>query len=190
MERRPITPGEVPISESDLQPLVDARRRFLAFIESRVGDSADAEDILQTAYAKVAEKRETLDDRASIVPWFYQILRNAITDHYRHAAARSRALQRPEAASDLTTEPDAEVERSVCECFRALLPNLTEDQRDILERVDLAEATPTDVAGELGITPNAARVRLHRARHALREELERTCRTCAEHGCLDCSCGS
>jgi len=32
-------------------------------------------------------------------------------------------------------------------------------------------------------------VRLHRARAALREKLVRSCRTCAEHGCLDCSCG-
>jgi RNA polymerase sigma-70 factor (ECF subfamily) len=33
-------------------------------------------------------------------------------------------------------------------------------------------------------------VRLHRARQALKRELERSCGTCATHGCLDCTCGA
>ena len=41
---------------------------------------------------------------------------------------------------------------------------------------------------EDGITPNLAMVRLHRARRALRLRLEESCRACAAHGCLDCSC--
>jgi RNA polymerase sigma-70 factor (ECF subfamily) len=32
------------------------------------------------------------------------------------------------------------------------------------------------------------RVRLHRARRALGRQLTLSCRTCAEHGCFDCSC--
>jgi len=44
------------------------------------------------------------------------------------------------------------------------------------------------VAKELGITPNNLKVRRHRARQQLRERLEEVCRTCAKHGCLDCSC--
>ncbi|HCN31333.1 MAG TPA: RNA polymerase subunit sigma-70, partial [Verrucomicrobiales bacterium] len=32
-------------------------------------------------------------------------------------------------------------------------------------------------------------VRLLRARRKLREQVERTCRACATHGCLDCDCG-
>ena len=34
----------------------------------------------------------------------------------------------------------------------------------------------------------ATMVRLHRARKALRLRLEETCRACADHGCLDCTC--
>jgi RNA polymerase sigma-70 factor (ECF subfamily) len=30
---------------------------------------------------------------------------------------------------------------------------------------------------------------VHRARQALRRRLEESCGTCAEHACLDCSCG-
>jgi len=45
-----------------------------------------------------------------------------------------------------------------------------------------------DVAAELGVTPNNAAVRLHRARGALKKRLEQTCGTCTQHGCLDCTC--
>lgn len=45
------------------------------------------------------------------------------------------------------------------------------------------------LAGELGRNANNLRVRHHRARQQLRERLEQTCRLCAKHGCLDCTCG-
>jgi RNA polymerase sigma-70 factor (ECF subfamily) len=31
---------------------------------------------------------------------------------------------------------------------------------------------------------------VHRARKALRQQVEKACGTCAEHGCLDCHCKS
>ena len=58
----------------------------------------------------------------------------------------------------------------------------------MLREVDLKGRRPVDVAAEQGITPNAAMVKLHRARRALRMRLEESCRTCATHGCLDCTC--
>ncbi|MGZ7100373.1 MAG: RNA polymerase sigma factor, partial [Candidatus Angelobacter sp.] len=38
------------------------------------------------------------------------------------------------------------------------------------------------------ITAENAAVRVHRARKALRRQVELPCGTCAEHGCLDCHC--
>jgi RNA polymerase sigma-70 factor (ECF subfamily) len=40
-----------------------------------------------------------------------------------------------------------------------------------------------------GISPSNAGVRVFRAREALRKQVVRSCGTCAEHGCLDCTCG-
>ena len=58
----------------------------------------------------------------------------------------------------------------------------------MLRRVDLEGQRPVDVAAQYGITANSAMVKLHRARRALRVRLEQSCRACAEHGCLDCTC--
>jgi RNA polymerase sigma-70 factor (ECF subfamily) len=56
--------------------------------------------------------------------------------------------------------------------------------------VDLEGGSVGDYARKAGITPNNASVRLHRAREALRKQVEKTCGTCATHGCLDCTCGT
>jgi hypothetical protein len=47
-----------------------------------------------------------------------------------------------------------------------------------------------DYAASAGISSSNAGVRIFRARAALRREVSRSCGTCAEHGCLDCSCGT
>ena len=98
----------------------------------------------------------------------------------------SRSSTRP-CTRNHTSSP--EVEAALCHCFEALLPALRPEYSEILRRVDLEGSRPADFAREAGLTANNAMVRLHRARKALRADLQRSCRTCADHGCLDCSCG-
>jgi RNA polymerase sigma-70 factor (ECF subfamily) len=47
-----------------------------------------------------------------------------------------------------------------------------------------------DFAGEAGITADNASVRVFRAREALRKQVKTSCGPCADHGCLECSCGT
>lgn len=171
-----------------LQTLVDSHHRFLAFIEPRVGNRADAEEILQSAFATAVQQEPSLEQE-TVIAWFFRVLRNALVDHYRRKAAEQRALAQHSQVIDLEPADLAELDRTVCQCFRALLPTLKNEYADLLSAVDLQGKSVTVVADELGITANNAGVRLHRARHALKKRLEETCRTCAEHGCLDCTCG-
>src|SRR5690606_37036669 len=85
-------------------------------------------------------------------------------------------------------QPAPEIVNHLCRCFEPLLPTLKPEHEAILRRIDLEGMRPVDFAMQKAITPNNAMVRLHRARRALRERMQRSCRTCAEHGCLDCSC--
>lgn len=185
---RPTSPIDAPEVDAVLSHLVDGHRRFLAFVRARVEDQQAAEEILQSAFVKAAAKRGHLRDEESSVAWFFRILRNAIVDHYRHRAARERLAEASAGAQALDRHPE-EDHRELCSCFEALLPTLSDNYATMLRAVDLAGRSVNEVADELGITPNNAHVRLHRARTALRKRLEQTCGTCAEHGCLDCTCG-
>jgi DNA-directed RNA polymerase specialized sigma24 family protein len=57
-----------------------------------------------------------------------------------------------------------------------------------MQRVDIDGVSVQAYAAELGIQANNAAVRIHHARQALRARVMRSCGTCAEHGCLDCTC--
>ncbi len=188
MRRTQTKPRRANLSADALTVLVANHRRFLAFLKRRVGSRAQAEDILQAALLKSLESRARVRDEGSVVAWFYRVLRNAVIDHYRAAAAEQRALEA--AAPPVVAEPGfaAELERAVCTCVLEELATLRPAYGRLLRRVDVEGRSIRDVAKELGIPANNARVRLHRARRALRDRLRLTCRTCADHGCLDCTC--
>ncbi len=147
---------------------------------------AEAEDILQAAFVRGIEKGASIRDAESSVAWFYRLLRNALIDHYRRSGTERRVFS-AEVAEETATH-HTEIVGEVCTCIRALLPALKTEYAQIIQRVDLNEESLADVANTLDITPNNAAVRLHRARAALRLQLQRSCGTCATHGCLDCGC--
>jgi RNA polymerase sigma-70 factor (ECF subfamily) len=173
--------------EAVVRTLVENHRHFLSFLERRVGSRAVAEELLQAAFVRTLEKGKELRDGESAVAWFYRLLRNALSDHYRKQAAEGRALVR-EAREATEVGSDPELKDTICACVGELLPTLKPEYAELLRQVDLEERSVPEIAAEVGITPNNAGVRLHRARQALKQQLERSCGSCATHGCLDCSC--
>ncbi|NIQ39259.1 MAG: sigma-70 family RNA polymerase sigma factor [Proteobacteria bacterium] len=168
--------------------LVDNHQRFLSFLTRRVGNPSDAEEILQAAFVKGVEKSDSIRDGETVVAWFYRLLRNAVIDYYRHRDAERRALERVAGMGTETESVKADFESAVCQCVNDLLPTLKNDYAVLLRRVDLEGVSIPEVAKEAGITENNTRVKLHRARTTLRKQLEISCGSCAEHGCLDCTC--
>lgn len=170
--------------------LLANHRRFLSFLEARVGSRDDAEEILQDAFVRSVQKGDEIRDSENAVAWFYRLLRNAVVDHYRRRSAGHRLLETfAQQLSDPDERAEPTTERVVCECVQELVAVLKQEHADLITQVDLQGADVVTVAESMGITPGNVRVRLHRARVALRQEVERTCRTCATHGCMDCTCG-
>ena len=168
------------------EPLLANLKTFVAFARSRVGDAHLAEDVVQESLVKAlaAAKKPTKEEET--MAWFYRILRRSIIDLYRRRSVNKAALERLE--RDLDSPPDAEEKRVVCGCVKALIPTLKPDYAELIRRLDLGGETPEQVGVALGMTANNLRVRHHRARQQLRERLEQTCRLCAKHGCVDCTC--
>jgi RNA polymerase sigma factor (sigma-70 family) len=172
-----------------LQVLLDNHARFLAFLERRVGSRDEAEDILQEAFVRSLDRAPDPRSSESITAWFYRVLRNAITDHYRRQGSRGRTLERLAAeTADGVQDPDEGLEALVCGCVMSLMETLKPEYGAAIRRVDLDGTSVRGYAEEAGITPSNAGVRLHRAREALRKQVALTCGTCLDHGCLDCRC--
>lgn len=166
--------------------LAEMHGRFLCFLRARVGEAATAEDILQAAYVKALEHEAELREEESAVAWFYRILRNAVADHFRQAAVRSKAAE--EITAKWKESYELELEAETCACILEAIRVLKPGYRTVIERVDLGGESMESFAKEEGTTANNAYVRAHRARKAVARKLMEVCGTCATHRCIDCTC--
>jgi len=165
--------------------LLGQRMAFLRFLAARVGPEA-AEDILQSCYLKLVEKRPQIEKDESVISWFYTVLRHATIDYYRRNASRNRAHE--QFAAEAPVSYETEIKANICQCLSGVLDTLKGDYRTALQAVDLDGRSVVEYAKAEGTSPNNAGVRLHRARKAAAKRLTQVCGACAEHKCLDCTC--
>ncbi|HUR35635.1 MAG TPA: sigma-70 family RNA polymerase sigma factor [Vicinamibacterales bacterium] len=179
--------GEV---AAPLATLLENHRAFLRFLERRLGDRAIAEDILQDAFARTIARPEGVPADDGVIPWFYRTLRNASIDQFRRRGAASRAIDA--FARELQTHdwPVDDVEAEICACVGRLAQTLKPEYAAALQAIDIQGVPVKTFAEQHGLTANNAAVRVFRAREALKRRVTESCGTCAEHGCMNCSCQS
>jgi RNA polymerase sigma-70 factor (ECF subfamily) len=170
--------------------LLENHRAFLRYLERRVGDRALAEDILQDAFATVVARPEQAPADEAIVPWFYRTLRNAAVDQFRRRGAAGRAFEAFARELETREDPGAEIEAEICACVSRLASTLKPEYAEALPAIEVGGVAVKEYAERKGLSSSNAAVRVFRARQALRKRVTESCGTCAEHGCLNCTCRS
>ncbi len=177
-----------------IEQLSRERARHLTYLARRVSSQADREDIVQQAYGKALTHIEQLRDEDKLDAWFRGILRRSIADFY---ASRANELRRREELEQdpvvFGQSPSTTVEQGafgMCHCGEAFMEGLSQKTAELVRRVDIEQESPSEVAPDLGLTANTARVRLHRAHARLREELRNHCGGGGDsyRDYLDCEC--
>lgn len=164
--------GEVRSLEDLWRRHADAVKRFCIRRCATPDDVADAVSATFLAARRAARRYEDQGEGAR--PWLLGIARNEVRRQHRSVARRLRLALRlggtaPRFAGD---EYDA-VERAIdaarlTPVLRDALAALSAGEREVLELVAGDDLTPTEAAQVLGTSPNAARVRLSRARSRAR----------------------
>ena len=124
----------------------------------------------------------------SATAWFYRSLRNAVIDSYRRRGAEERALAAFAAEIRDHEEPVETTLANVCQCVGRLAEGLKPEYAEALQRIEVDGVSVKAFAEERGISESNAAVRVFRARQALKRQVMASCGTCAEHGCVDCTC--
>lgn len=152
------------------------RARALRLAARITGNRADAEEVAQDALWAAARKIHTFRGGSLFGSWLYRIVLNAAYQKVRSDRARRHevgweAAAPVDRAADLEPGDEAlsQVERRV-EVRRALMA-LPASHRDALVMHAIDGHTIPDVARSLGITPPAAKSRVHRSVQALRRLL-------------------
>jgi len=151
-------------------------RRVFAVAWSRLGDAALAEEATQEAFIRGYQRLWLLGDGTKFSSWIASVTRNVAINlglrHRRELNKRERwALEHPGASGD--NSPDAETDPLHSpEALRQTLAELPTAHRECLVLFYLEGKSGAEAAAALGISEAALRVRLHRARLAIRERLE------------------
>lgn len=149
-------------------------RRYLA---SLVG-SADAEDLLQEVFARAHAAAASHRGEASLSTWIRRIATHVAIDHLRSPASRLVTLA-PPVEADGAEPPGADaappgqetglLREEMRGCILDLVHRLPAPYAEVIVLGDLRGLKDREVAAALGVTLEAAKIRLHRARAALRE---------------------
>ncbi|HMK55008.1 MAG TPA: sigma-70 family RNA polymerase sigma factor [Dissulfurispiraceae bacterium] len=158
-------------------------RRYMTHL---VGES-EAEDLTQEVFIKVYSNIGIFRGDCSLSTWIYKIASNVAIDALRSHIHRQNVLTvapgEVEAIDEkllqLTTKkPSAEqtiIKKQMTECIRGYIQRLPENYRTVLVLSDIEEMNIGDIAIILRISLHAAKIRLHRARAALKKDLEAHC---------------
>jgi RNA polymerase sigma-70 factor (ECF subfamily) len=134
--------------------------------------------VVQDAAVRALDHADQLSNPAAARAWLFSIVRHLASE----PAGRATDALPDEVTAQGDELPDA------CECVMKQVDALPQAHAALLRRVTVEGAQVAELATELGVTPNALWVRLHRAREALKTQLERHCGTTSFRACLDCGC--
>jgi RNA polymerase sigma-70 factor (ECF subfamily) len=149
-------------------------RRLLAFVRSRVGDDAEAEDILQEVFIRVHRNLCCLPEGEWQRPesWFYQIARNLIIDHFRRQREMMAIPDNLPAEPDL---PEDDPQALLAPSLKELIDALPEPYRQALILTEYQGLSQKQLAERTGLSLSGAKSRVQRARDKLRDMLLRCC---------------
>ena len=141
---------------------------IMAYARRRTPQLSDAEDMVAETFVVVWRRLDDLPEHETErLPWLYGIARRVVANQRRSAARRGRLRDRIElvAASQAVQAP------SPLHAVLDAIGRLRETDQEVLRLVAWEGLSHADVGVALGISRNAAAIRLHRARAHLEREM-------------------
>ncbi|MGA9762051.1 MAG: sigma-70 family RNA polymerase sigma factor [Gaiellaceae bacterium] len=176
--------------ESFEQLYRNTRADLLAYILRRSRNAEDAADVLAETYLIAWQKLEKVPkgDRARL--WLFGVARNLLMKGASRRQSGNALAER--LANELRSAEPARlpIEDERRDALRAVLAVLPVRDREILTMTAWEGLTPKQIARVMGTSANVVRVRLHRARARLRQQLdlERPVARCVERVTVERDC--
>lgn len=154
--------------EALVDEVMEPVRRYLT---RRAPHPLSTDDVLADTLLVCWRRLDEVPDPA--LPWVYGVARHCLANAERGARRQRRLLAKvsvldppPETVPEPAEDPRAEAVRTAITQLRPV-------EAELIRLWAWEELAPAEIAVTLGITPNAASIRLHRAREHLRDRLRK-----------------
>jgi RNA polymerase sigma-70 factor (ECF subfamily) len=159
--------------------------RLLAVARRMLGNDEDARDAVQDGFLNAFRAMDRFEGQSKLSTWLHRIVVNAALMKLRTRRRKPEESLEPllpafvedghhaEQFSAWSEPADKLAERAeIGETVREAIRSLPDSYREVLVLRDIEELNTDETAQALGISPNAVKIRLHRARQALRTVLD------------------
>ena len=155
------------------------------YLERMIGKN-DAEDLMQEVFLKIDKGLKDFKGESGLSTWVYRIATNAALDKLKSRSYREQgetvtleeAGDQMESAGPEETSLSAEreaIRNEMNECIREFVDRLSTDYRTVIVLSEIKDLANQQIADILGISLDAVKIRLHRARARLKTEFEAGC---------------
>ncbi|MCX6085870.1 MAG: RNA polymerase sigma factor, partial [Caldiserica bacterium] len=147
----------------------ESERPVYAFLASKVRERTVASDIAQEAFFLAYRRFDSYDRSRPFLPWVMTIAYNCLVDYWRKSAREGGDL--PDERFLAAPERDRDDEWKQHEIVEAMTQISPEDSA-LLMMFYAEECSLATIGGRLGVAEGTAKVRLFRARAALKKQVE------------------
>ncbi len=163
------------------------RDRVFGLIVRMVGNREEAEDLAQEVFITVLKSIDTFRGESKFSTWLYRIAANHTKNRMKYLQRRAykatseyddsteRALSRADSPNGTRTQnPEAAMAgRQIDRVVQAAITELEEDHRELVVLRDMEELSYEEIVAITGLNEGTVKSRLHRARTALKEIVQR-----------------
>jgi RNA polymerase sigma-70 factor, ECF subfamily len=165
----------------------DFHPKILRYLTNIIGEN-EAEDLTQDVFVKVSRTLETFRGESKFSTWLYRIATNTAIDKMRTSSFRQdidiNELDDSDDTGDRLLwigEEKLSVEQSLMQkemyqCFIEYVKKLPVNYRTIMVLSELEGFTNNEIAEVLGISLDTVKIRLHRGKTKLIQELKNNCK--------------
>ncbi|MCP3924189.1 MAG: RNA polymerase sigma factor [Desulfobacterales bacterium] len=151
----------------------DSLKRFVQF---HVKKQWIAEDIVQESFMKAHKNIDSLNDKAKAKPWLYKIAWNLCLNFFKKNKKEPEFLLDQNKVASYLTDIQSKMEQDeMGDCVQNKIQKLPIKLKQVLSLYDIEEFSHKDISLILDISVETTKTRLHRARKALKEILQREC---------------
>ncbi len=145
---------------------------FLFFLEQRVLDRADAEEVVQEALMLISNKYRDISFEKSFSAWAYNVLENILKHYYR--SKKTRRIRKEQLMSnndqDRVAYHNPELKRRLEHCLKKI--NESNNRYARILNLRYQGYSTEEIGGKLGVSSVNVLVILSRARSMLKHCLE------------------